>query len=434
MVYRICRTAEADIGMRYYLSHYDGTGGRLKTEPRDFVVREISSPPPHAEDGRFTIARVTSTNWETNRLVGLLSRELGCSRERIGFAGTKDKRAVTTQLMSFECAPEELSRIDLRDVVIEEPYRAKRGMRIGDLLGNEFEISIRGCDMPASEIPGTLESVASDIARAGGFPNYFGVQRFGVVRPVTHIVGERIVRGDLEGAVRAYVSEPSEKESPDIIGARAAAADTEDYASVIGDVPKGMSFEKIMMEHLISHPGDHAGAIGAMPPNLQMMFVHAYQSYLFNLMLSERMSRGMPLDAPVPGDVVIPADSDGTPQHERPIIATEKNMDLVARQVRMGRAFVTITLFGSASSIPEGEMGDIERSVIEREGIRNEDFIVPDLPRCSSKGSRREILCPVRDLRYSADGDGYTVAFSLTKGNYATCLMREFMKSEMHSY
>jgi tRNA pseudouridine13 synthase len=247
-------------------------------------------------------------------------------------------------------------------------------------------------------------------------------------------VGERIVRGDLEGAVRAYVSEPSEKESPDIIGARAAAADTEDYASVIGDVPKGMSFEKIMMEHLISHPGDHAGAIGAMPPNLQMMFVHAYQSYLFNLMLSERMSRGMPLDAPVPGDVVIPADSDGTPQHERPIIATEKNMDLVARQVRMGRAFVTITMFGSASSIPEGEMGDIERSVIEREGIRNEDFIVPDLPRCSSKGSRREILCPVRDLRYSADGDGYTVAFSLTKGNYATCLMREFMKSEMHSY
>ena len=73
MPYRACTTDEADIGMRYYLSSTDGTGGRLKSTAQDFIVREISNRPPEKE-GRFTIADVTSTNWETNRLVRLLAR------------------------------------------------------------------------------------------------------------------------------------------------------------------------------------------------------------------------------------------------------------------------------------------------------------------------------------------------------------------------
>ena len=51
------------------------------------------------------------------------------------------------------------------------------------------------------------------------------------------------------------------------------------------------------------------------------------------------------------------------------------------------------------------------------------------------RGMPAEILCPVKNLGYTADEDGaYTVSFSLPKGNYATCLMREFMKSEMTDY
>ena len=95
MPYRVCSTDEADIGMRYYLSPTGGTGGRLKASAQDFIVKEISNRPPE-KDGKFTIADVTSTNWETNRLVRLLARSLYISREKIGFAGTKDKRAVTT--------------------------------------------------------------------------------------------------------------------------------------------------------------------------------------------------------------------------------------------------------------------------------------------------------------------------------------------------
>ena len=100
----------------------------------------------------------------------------------------------------------------------------------------------------------------------------------------------------------------------------------------------------------------------------------------------------------------------------------------------LGRAFVTGCLFGSASEFADGEMGEIERKVVEEQGLEPDNFIIPGLPHCSSEGGRREILCPVRDLSYEVSGNSYSLKFFLPKGNYATCLMREFMKSEITDY
>ncbi len=434
MPYRPCSTDEADIGMRYYLSPTDGTGGRLKATPQDFIVKEISNRPPEKE-GRFTIADVTSTNWETNRLVRLLARSMNISRERIGFAGTKDKRAVTTQLMSFECPKENIDKVDFKDLEFSNIYTSNRGIRIGDLIGNEFEIRVRDLTADMKDVPAIIDETAEVIRRTGGFPNYFGVQRFGVSRPITHLVGEAIVRGDLKKAVELYLSYPSENEGEEVSDIRKRLAHAKgDYSSILPDMPKTMGFEKVMAEHLARRPEDYRGAISEMPSNLQMMFTHAYQSYLFNMMLSDRMEHDLPLDAPVVGDIVIPLDSNKVPMHENPVLTTEKNIDLVTRQVRTGRAFISITLFGSDSRLAEGEMGEIERKVIENQKIEEKDFMVIGLPHCTSKGSRREIICPVKDLACEYDTDSYSVRFSLPKGNYATCLMREFMKSDMTDY
>jgi len=431
-MYRRCDTAEADIGMRCYLSGADGTGGKIKTSPEDFVVREVSKHPEGSDDGRFVIAEVTSRNWETNRLVRMMSRSMGISRERIGFAGTKDKRAVTTQLMSFEAPTESLSKVDLKDITISNAYRSRRGIQIGDLIGNDFEITVRGCG--THNIPEIIDSVSSDINALGGFPNYFGVQRFGASRPITHLVGKSIVQGDIRGTVNAYLSKISDQEPQDVTESRKLLADRSELREAVKIMPKTMSFEKIMAEHLIKHPDDDIGAISQLPTNLQMMFTHAYQSYLFNMMLSKRMELSLPLNRPLTGDVVIPMDKDRVPLHERPIIVTSKNIDLAERQLRSGKAFLTISLFGSESTIAEGEMGEIERKIIEDEGMVNENFIVPGLPYCCSKGSRREIVCPLNGIHHNITDDGYSVRFFLPKGNYATCLLREYMKSEMTSY
>ena len=152
------------------------------------------------------------------------------------------------------------------------------------------------------------------------------------------------------------------------------------------------------------------------------------------MMLSDRMEHGLTLNETVEGDIVIPLDSDRVPMHENPILTTSKNIDLVKKQVRTGRAYVSITLFGSDSRLAEGEMGEIERKVIEDQRIEEKYFMVIGLPHCTSKGSRREIVCPVKDLDCRFEEDHYAVSFSLPKGNYATCLMREFMKSDMTDY
>lgn len=435
MSYRRCETDEAKIGMRCYLSDVNGTGGCLKTEAEDFIVREISNRPPQKDGGRYTIADVTSKNWETNRLLRLLARAMYISRERIGFAGTKDKRAITTQLMSFECPPENIAKVDFKDLEFNNIYTSNRGVKMGDLIGNSFDIKVRNCSASANEITEIIEETGSVIKKTGGFPNYFGVQRFGTSRPITHLVGEAIVRGDLKKAVDIYLSAHSDNEGEEIQGIRRRLGECGgDYSSIIGEMPKTMGFEKTMVEHLIRHPEDYRGAIAEMPTNLQMMFTHAYQSYLFNMMLSERMERDIPLNVPIEGDIVIPLDADKVPLHDRHIIATAKNIDLVSKQVRTGRAFISITLFGTDNVLAEGEMGEIERKIIENEHLQEKDFIVPGLPHCTSKGTRREIVCPVKDLDYRTEDDGYSVRFSLTKGNYATCLMREFMKSDMIDY
>lgn len=434
MSYRFCDTDEAEIGMLYYLSDVDGTGGRIKAHPEDFRVTEISNNPPEDLGGKYTIAKVTSTNWETNRMVRLMARSMGISRERIRFAGTKDKRAVTSQLMSFECAPESLENINLKDIEISDVYTAKHPMKLGDLIGNEFSIRVRDLDMDMSEVPDVLNKVTSEVNRIGGFPNYFGVQRFGVVRPITHLVGKELVRGDIEGAVRTYLSGPSNFETEDIISVRKELSERDDWNELLKMMPEPLGFEKSMVGHLMNNPEDWVGAISVLPNNLQMMFVHAYQSYLFNLMLSKRMENELPLNLPVEGDTVIPITVDGVPDHNNPIVATSKNLDLVAHQVKTGRAYVSIVLFGSETEIQDGVMGEIESSVIEAENLTRSDFIVPELPRCSSRGSRREIICTVNNLDYTVGDDFYNVNFSLTKGNYATTLIREFMKSQMLNY
>lgn len=429
---RSCRTAEADIGLRYYLSDADGTGGRLKAFPEDFVVDEIQDRPPEVPNGKYIVATVTVRNWETNRLVKVMSKVLGISREAIGFAGTKDKRAVTSQLMSFKTSIDRVAKLNLADVSLSNVYVANRPIAIGDLVGNSFKIVVRELDVenPAH----VIDQIGAMLIDAGGFPNYFGVQRFGTARPVTHRIGKAIIHGDFEGAVNLYLTDPSEFEAEDVSEAREALSTLDGDFSDVPEMPKTMGFESVMVNHLRENPGDWAGALGSLPNNLQMMFVHAYQSKIFNEILSKRMELGLPLKTPVDGDIIIPLDANGVPSHTEPVRVTKRNMDLVLRQIRLGRAYVAAPLFGSESEFSGGEIGEIERSIIEAECIENRDFLVPALPRCTSKGSYREIFSPVKDLSWKAGDNSYEVSFSLPKGNYATCLMREFMKSDMHFY
>jgi len=165
-----------------------------------------------------------------------------------------------------------------------------------------------------------------------------------------------------------------------------------------------------------------------------MMFVHAYQSYLFNIMLSERMRRGLSLRTPEVGDLVLPLDKNSLPDHDHPIPVTSDNLEKATRNAVEGKAFVSGLLYGTESAFAGGPMGQIERETIEREGVSNMDFQITGLREASSKGTRRELLAPYKDLSIDIADGRARFSFSLNKGCYATCLMREFMKADMDRY
>ncbi len=419
---------ESQVGIEFYYTKGQGVGGRLKKYPEDFVVEEIIDLPEETEDGEYTIAKVWSSNWETNRLVEALSRELNIPRGQIRFAGTKDKRAVTTQWMSFKVCRKELDNIFLRNVEITDAFTSRNDLYIGAHIGNAFDIVIRDIDMDDGDIAETADIIRGEIEASGGFPNWFGVQRFGTIRPITHMIGRKLLMDDYEGAVKLYTAKPMEGEGDECYRARKFLDETWDYKGALDIFPHILTFERRIIGHLADKPDDYIGALRTLPANLLRMFIHAFQSYLFNRMVSLRAKKGYPLNDAMPGDVLLPADKSGLPNVDTPVEINERNLGKASKMVKDRKAYVSAPLYGFNSRLSGGEQGEIERSVIQKEGFEKKDFVIPELREISSKGTRRAIFAPVSDLRCDQEAGGLKLSFSLYKGTYATTLLREFMK------
>jgi len=423
---------EHKIGIEVFLTNNEGTGGKLRTIPQDFNVEEISKYPKEKKDGRYSIAEVSAINWETNHLIKELSNKLHVSRKRISFAGTKDKRSESKRLMSFfKISYNDLNEISLKDVEIKYLFQSDNPVRIGNLVGNKFDINIRGIKKNYS---GNIDDIYSVIKEYGGFPNFYGIQRFGAIRPITHTVGKFIVKNDFEKAVMTYIANPMKGEDELSYDLRNELEKSHDFASALKSYPIHLSFEKSMLNKLVVDSKDFAGALEELPRNLQTMFVYAYQSYLFNKIISRRISKNIPLNTAIIGDIIYPLKKNEIEVREIPV--SQMNIEKVNKEISKGNAFVTGVLFGSHSNFSKGEMGEIENKIVDEEKIDHRDFIIPEIPYISSKGSRRAILASVYNLKYSLKNDSINddnyvnIKFELNKGCYATSLLREFMKSD----
>jgi tRNA pseudouridine13 synthase len=428
---------ERAVGIEYYVSDADGIGGRLRDTDADFRVDELErfdAEPADADPGSYNhlVLRATLSGWDTNDFAGRLSDALGISRERVSWAGTKDKYAVTTQLFSVEgIEPDDLP--DIRDADVEVVGRAGRAIEFGDLAGNAFEIVVSDPENPES-----ADSITADLREFGGgsvaVPNFFGQQRFGSKRPVTHEVGLRVVREEWEAAVLAYLGNPRESEPEGTREARRFVEENGDWKAALGEFPRRLGYERSMLHELVDNggedPADFRAALETVPSNLQRLFVHAAQSYAFNRILSERLERGLPFDRPVEGDVACFADTDAPdglalPDTDRLQRVTGSRVDTVSRHCERGRAFVTAPLIGTETELGDGEPGEIERAVLDDLDLSPADFDLPG--EFESTGTRRAILVHT-DL--DVDRDPLTFSFTLPKGSYATVVLREYLKGD----
>ena len=422
---------DREIGIAYYASDVDGTGGELRHSPDHFRVDEIPDvdlAPIDADSDAYPhlVVRATLTGWDTYGFVHRLAGDLGISRERIRWAGTKDKAAVTTQLFSIEGIPP----VDLPDIdrtVIEPVGRFGRGLTFGDLLGNAFELTVTD---PAD--PDAHRAVTESLTSFGGgrlaVPNYFGHQRFGTLRPITHTVGFRILERDWEGAVMTYLAVSTDREPADTREARDFVAETRDWDAAYERFPGKLQHERRLLDRLRggSEPA-YRDALEAFPRSLRRLFVHAAQSNLFNRIISERFRRGYGSTEALVGDTVCftrETDRLGRiPDPDRTQIVSENRVRTIERHLERGSAMVTAPLIGFETDIADGEAGDIVAAVLDEAGLEPSAFDLPEP--YGSTGTRRSIVVHP-DL--AVDDDPLQFSFALPSGSYATVVMREYLK------
>jgi tRNA pseudouridine13 synthase len=441
---------EKTMGIEAYATQSPGIGGKIRQLLDDFVVEELLvdgslaevTPPTKAwepaGEGRYLICVLVKRRWDTFLAVRKVAEKLRISQKRIRFAGIKDTKALTAQHVSLQnVSPNRVSEVKIKDIIVY-PQRFSRERMYSQLIkGNRFHITIRDIDFSASVVEERVKNVQDEISSVGGVPNFFGHQRFGTIRPNTHLVGKYLTFGNVEKAALAFLAEPTENEHPEARKARQQLQDTMDFSEALEAFPRFLRYERFMLGHLAKCPRDFVGAFRELPRRLRKLFVQAYQSYLFNRFLSERIRRGIPLNDPQVGDYVIKLDEHGLPTEESDKV-TKQNLQPMKEATKEGKFGVAAPLVGTKQPPSQGLQGEIEHEILETEKVAPENFKLSFMPEATAEGRVREILNPVWNLlleEISEDSENtgkqmMKLGFTLNRGSYATVLLREFMKPQ----
>jgi tRNA pseudouridine13 synthase len=384
------------LGLQYFATDTLGIGGRLRCYCEDFLVDELPKAFPACEEGDYLHFTLEKRNWETIAAIRNISISLGVSPNRFGYAGNKDKRALTRQRAAvWRVKPDRLMEVRIEGIRLSDFVVSDSRLSLGDLEGNRFRITVRDPDLPIEQLVETLQETREQID-ACGIPNYYGYQRFGTIRPNSHLVGKKLIQGDAEGAVMSYLGNPCEAEREDVKRARQYLDQTRDYKGALRLYPRRLGFERAMLDHLANNSGDYVGAIRTLPKKLGRLLVQAYQSYLFNRILSAAIESGLEM--------------------------TNESLPLIGFRTEV-------------DDIPS----EILKTTLDRESISPRDFYIRAIPELSSEGAIRKASVKVRpyfSVQESCEETerAVTFEFSLPPGSYATTIIREFMKANPLAY
>jgi len=433
------------LGIEVYASKTPGVGGLIRKSIDDFVVEEVlvDGSKAHinglvqsrvlgssAQKQRFLLCILVKRNWDTFIAVKNIARALGIDYQAVQFAGIKDAKAVTAQYITLEnVSIEDLAEFEVRDLTLLPIGYVREQMGLFYLLGNKFNITITNIVKPESEIRDCLTQTGKELDELCGIPNFFGHQRFGTTRPITHIVGKAISLGNFEQAAMLFLTKPSMYEHPESRQAREQLGTTRDFKLAKEIFPKQLRFERLMLSHLANKPDEFVGAFQRLPLKLQALFVQAHQSYLFNRFLSQRLKHDLSLDVAVVGDFVVGVERSGLPLTTVVKVVTSDSLDIINRQIKAGKLRVALPIFGARQPLSQGVMGEVEREVLAAERVEVEPLRLNELSRVGGKGGLRAVLTPVREFKLErVSSDLAQVSFTLNRGCYATVVLRELIK------
>ncbi|MHA1356751.1 MAG: tRNA pseudouridine(13) synthase TruD [Candidatus Helarchaeota archaeon] len=449
---------ETEVGIETYLTTSPGFRGKLRTKIEDFLVEEICpdgtilksltyhqiSPkteldltqiPPKCYTYNIVLEKY---NLDTFTTIQKLAFYLKIPYHRIGFAGLKDKRAITTQKISISGAnPQKLLTIPESRFYFNRLQLGKP-IRLGDLIGNQFNITIRQMENSFDNIQTTLKETEAQLL-AHSLPNFYGPQRFGAIRPISHKIGRVLLRGDYEAALKIYLTDSFKQEAEDIHLLRTRLE--ESWPQGAESFPHKYHYENQIIQALRIHPLNFKKIFTKIFPfRYELLFIHAYQSYLFNRMLSHRMKTRMPLEEALEGDYVALLDKNSLPTNVTYEV-TSKNVHSLNKAIAKKKAVIMFPLFGFDLNYSHHPQADFISKLIEQESLDLSLFKIPQNDKLTFKVVYRPITFQPENFDSfiveplsATETPIIKLKFVLNKGCYATILLREFMKTTPLNY
>jgi tRNA pseudouridine13 synthase len=442
------------IGIEVYATCSSGVGGVIRKSIEDFVVEEVLVDGTIAKineqhfvaenqvfkpsfNGRYLLCVLVKRNWDTFAALRVVANQLNINPKQIHIAGIKDAKAVTAQHITIEgVTPETVKKVNVKDIEIRPKYYFRHKLSAYYLFGNNFSITITGIQHSKTAIKRRITKTIKELEKLGGVPNFFGHQRFGTTRSITHLVGKAMVKGNLKKAVMLFLAKPSPNENPESRQAREQLWKSQDFHKALKNFPKQLRHERLMLKHLAEKPDDFVGAFKTLPIKLRMLFPQAYQAYLFNKFLSKKIANGVPLDRAEVGDYVVSVQRNGLPMLTMYKMVKNETFKEVNEALKAGKMRLAIPLIGFRQKLSQGIQGEIEKQILEEEDVTPENFKIHFMPEISTKGELRTALTPINNFQISdVSTDSYSpsknkakIGFMLHRGSYATIILREIMK------
>lgn len=386
---------DKEIGILVYSTKFSGCGGKIRTQNEDFLVSEVLSKKTESsitEKPGYTIYKLTKHGIDTHHALSDVFKKHGL---RLKALGLKDAAATTEQ---YVCSMNKSQSIDS---ITDKKYSLKRigfvqkPLSKKDMIGNHFTIKITDANTTIKEF-----------SEFDKILNFYGYQRFGTKRPVTHKIGKALVQRNFDEAINLILSFTSEYDSQENNELRQQLVDRSAFPKLVGKIPPQMDLERIVINEILKH--DNAlTAIRALPISIKRLYIQAYQSFIFNKTLSMVFSDGE--------DLFLPKEND---------VCYDKN-GLIGRFVNDPSHLLAVPYVGY-SYFKKTRFDYQISKILTEEEILPKDFFIREIQEASNEGGFRSASIKIDD--YSVTNN--IISFTLSRGSFATILLREIMKPE----